>query len=90
MKRLLAVSTLALLAAGCATQGDQVAKADCKVVPITTASVGGKAKPVSSIEQRYAEMQLGSTEYRKRQLAERGLANNNIEDALRDCNTATR
>jgi uncharacterized lipoprotein YajG len=86
MDKLLVVSALAALVAGCATQGDtQLAKADCKVAPITTASVAGKYKQVSPIEQRYAEMQLASTDYRRRQLAERGLVNNNVEEALRDC-----
>lgn len=90
MKSFLTLSALALLAAGCATSPDQVAKADCKVAPITTYSITGKAKPASSLERRYAEMQLASTDYRRRQLAEHGLVNNNVEDALRDCNTATR
>jgi hypothetical protein len=89
MKKLLAVSALAaLVAAGCATQGDYVAQADCKIAPITTASYAGKPKPASSIEQRYAEMQLASTDYRRRQLAERGRVNNTVEDALYDCDKA--
>jgi hypothetical protein len=90
MKTILAVSALALLAAGCATPSDQVAQADCKVAPITTASAAGRGRTPSSIEQRDAEMQLASSEYRMRLLRERGLANNNVEDALRDCGRATR
>ena len=75
-----------LLAAGCATQGDvQVAQADCKVMPATTTSVAGRKPNVSPLEQRYAEMQLATSEYRMRQLRERGMAMNNVEDALRDC-----
>lgn len=89
MKHLLAISAVAILAGGCATQGDYVAKADCKVAPITTASYAGKPKPASSIEQRYAEMQLASTDYRLRQLAERGRVNNTVEEALYDCDKAT-
>jgi hypothetical protein len=86
MKDLLAVSVLALLGAGCATPGDtQLAKADCKVAPITTASVAGRAKPVTPIEQRYAEMQLATSDYRRQQYARHGMVNNNVEDALRDC-----
>lgn len=83
-----AVLVLALAAAGCATSGDtQLAAADCKVVPITTASAAGRApRNVSPIEQRYAEMQLANTEFRRRQLQERGLQGNLVEDALRDCN----
>jgi hypothetical protein len=88
MKTLLAVSALAMLAAGCATQPDQVAAVDCKVAPITTYSIAGRPRPASGIEQRYAEMQLASTEYRRSQLARNGYVNNNLEDALRDCDQA--
>ena len=79
---------LASALAGCASSGDtRVASADCKVYPITTASAAGRApKNVSPIEQRWAEMQLAGTEYRQRQLQERGLIDNNVEQALRDCN----
>jgi hypothetical protein len=87
---LLSLIPLAALAAACATSPDQVAQADCKVAPITTTSITGRAKPVSSIEQRDAEMQLASTGFRQRQLRERGLVPNTVEDALRDCNAATR
>ena len=74
--------------AGCASSGDtRVASADCKVYPITTASAAGRApKNVSPIEQRWAEMQLANSEYRQRQLQERGMIDNNVEQALRDCN----
>jgi hypothetical protein len=91
MKALVAVSALAMLAAGCATtEGDAYAQADCKVAPIVTSSYAGKPKPVSSIEQRYAEMQLANTPYRRQQLAQHGMMNNNVEDALRDCDRATK
>jgi hypothetical protein len=85
----LAVSALAALAlAGCATQGDQYAQtADCKVAPITTASAtGNPPKHVSSLSQRAAEFDLASSGYRREQLAQRGLVNNNVEDSLYDCN----
>jgi hypothetical protein len=88
MKKLLIVSALAALGvAGCATQGDnQYAKADCKVAPITTASVaGGRTRPVDSLRQRDAEMQLATSGYRMRQLNRNGMVNNNIEEALHDC-----
>jgi hypothetical protein len=75
-----------LLAAGCASQGDvQVAQAECKVLPITTTSVAGRKPNVSPLEQRYAEMQLATSDYRMRQLRERGMDMNSVEDALRDC-----
>ena len=86
MRLLLAfAATIAL--AGCATEGDQrVAQAECKVYPVTTMSVTGTRKPnVSPIEQRHAEMQLANSEYRMRNLRERGYDGNNVEDALRDC-----
>jgi hypothetical protein len=87
MKTLLALCAAAVLAAGCATDGNtQYAKADCKVVPVTTASVaGGKTRPVSSLEQRQAEMALATSEYRRTQLAQNGRFGNNVEDALYDC-----
>jgi hypothetical protein len=75
-----------MLAAGCATPGgEQFAQVECKVYPATTLSVAGR-KPanVSPLEQRHAEMQLASSEYRMRQLRERGY-DNTVEDALRDC-----
>ena len=84
------IAIAAVIAAGCASQGDvQVAQAECKVMPVTTMSVTGR-KPtnVSSLEQRYAEMQLATSDYRMRQLRERGMDMNNVEDALRDCSTA--
>ena len=78
----------AVALAGCATSGEtRVASADCKVYPITTASAAGRApKNVSPIEQRWAEMQLANSEYRQRQLQERGMIDNTVEQALRDCN----
>jgi hypothetical protein len=85
MKLPIAIATL-LLVSGCAAQGEtQVAQADCKVYPVTTASVAGRKPNVSPLEQRHAEMQLATSEYRMRQLRERGHDNNNVEDALRDC-----
>ena len=85
MKAHLVLAVLAL-AAGCATtEPVQVAQAECKVLPITTTSVAGRKPNVSAIEQRYAEMQLATSEYRMRQLRERGMDMNNVEDALREC-----
>ena len=87
MKFLIALSALALLAA-CATPGEQVAAVDCKVYPVTIASAAGVRKPnVSSLEQRYAEMQLATSDYRFRNLRQNGYNMNNVEDALRDCST---
>lgn len=87
MTRLALFALFGLALAGCASTGDnRVASADCKVYPITTASATGRApKNVSPIEQRWAEMQLAGTDYRQRQLQERGMVGNTLEDALRDC-----
>ena len=82
----LPILAAALLAAACAHEPVQVAQADCKVAPITTASAAGRYREVSPIEKRYAEMQLANSDYRMRQLRERGMAQNNVEDALRECN----
>jgi hypothetical protein len=88
MKTLIAVAALALAVAGCATtEGNpQYAKAECKIAPITTLSAaGGKTRPVSSLDQRQAEMWLGTSEYRMRLLREQGRFGNNVEDALYNC-----
>lgn len=88
MTRTALFAVLGLAAAGCASTGEptQVAAADCRVVPITTASAAGRAPRVDPIEQRFAEMQLANSGYRQAQLAQRGLHANAVEDALRDCN----
>jgi hypothetical protein len=74
-----------LALAGCASSGDtQVAQADCKVAPVTPASVSGaQPKRVDPLAQRQAEADLRSTEYGRRQIA----ANNfgTVAEALRDC-----
>lgn len=86
MKALIALSSLALITA-CATPGEQLAAVDCKVYPVTTASAAGARKPnVNSLEQRHAEMQLATSDYRMRNLRQNGYNLNNVEDALRDCN----
>ena len=84
----------ALFAAGCASQDVQVSQAPvtCKVAPITTASATDSSakKPVSALRQREAEMDLASSQYRMQQLNRNGIFNNNVEDALRNCDTAVR
>ena len=91
MKALVALSAAALLAAGCATtetENLQLAQKECKVQPQLTVNHGkgtNKAKPVDSLRQREAEMDLARTDYRFQQLARNGTFNNHIEDALRDC-----
>ena len=84
---------VALSAAACAQlQPDEtaVAKAECQVAPITTASAaGGRPRRVDPLDQRWAEMQLASSDYRMRRLQQPlGAVNNNVEDALRDCANA--
>ncbi|HYC36524.1 MAG TPA: hypothetical protein VEC19_08900 [Usitatibacter sp.] len=83
-------AALAIALSGCAAspENSQLAQAECKVAPLTAASATGRAhRSLTPIEQRYAEMQLANTEFRRRQLQERGLIDNNIEQALRDCAT---
>jgi hypothetical protein len=45
-------------------------------------------RPIDPLDQRLAEMQLASSDYRFDQLHRRGMFNNNVEDALRDCDRA--
>jgi len=89
MKALLAASA-ALALAACAsqeTQPVQVAQADCKVVPITTeSSTGNPPKHMTELQQRFAQADLGSSQFRYQQLRRDGMYPNNVEEALRDCN----
>lgn len=86
MKALLALAGAALLAAGCATDpAVQIAKSECKVSPVTTWSASGRARTVSDIERRAAEMDLARSQYRFDNLARNGMDPNLVEDALRDC-----
>jgi hypothetical protein len=91
MRRTLALFAAALLAGACASlDSDQpLARADCKVAPLTLASsTGGRPRQVDPLDQRYAEMQLAGSDYRRRQLNQPLGAFNNVEDALRDCANA--
>ncbi len=88
MRSLLLVSTFAAVAlTGCAGYGDtQYTKADCKVYPITTYSATGtRPSRVDSLAQKDAEMQLATTDFRRRELAQRGIVGNPVEQTLRDC-----
>lgn len=89
MKKLVAFLPALVVAAGCATRGDtRLAAADCKVYPVTTASAAGvRAPKVDRLEQRFAEMQLATSDYRFRNLRQNGYNMNNVEDSLRDCAT---
>ena len=85
MKTLIAASIL-VLAAGCANEPTQVAKAECKVVPVTTASIaGGKPRNVTNLDMAQAEANLATSQYRFQNLRTHGLAFNNVEEALHDC-----
>ena len=88
MKTLAILAATLLAAVGCASDGTStVAQAECKLAPITTTSMtyGGRERPVNHLDQRYAEMQFASSQYRHSNLARNGLANNTAEEALRDC-----
>ena len=69
MKTLIALSALAALAGCATTDNTYLAQNECKVAPITTMSATGvrKSQP-DSLDQRYAEMQLGTSDYRYRNL----------------------
>ncbi len=91
MKRPLLLAALAT-AAGCASTPDnmQLAQADCKVAPLAVGTLSGTSRPrrVDPLDQRWAEMQLASTDYRFRSLARNGAYNSTVEEALRDCDRA--
>lgn len=93
MKALIAL-TAVLVAAGCASTGEtyQVAQAECKIHPVTTRSVADVRKPhTPELNQRLSEAELATSSYRMQQLARNNAYNmNNIEDALRDCQSTTR
>ena len=90
MRSILILSAAALLAGACATTTDtQVAQADCKVQRPTTATyaaTGRSTRPADPLDQRYAQMQLAASDFRLRELANRGMGpTNTVEEALRDC-----
>lgn len=91
MTRTFVLAAAALALGACAHLDDpdaKLARADCKIAPLTLASAtGGKPRQVDPLEQRYAEMQLASSEYRWRSYGRNGPFNN-VEDALRDCSNA--
>ena len=92
MKLLLSLSAAALVLASCATtENEQLAQADCRIAPVTTrgvTGVDGHLGTYNHLDQRYAEMQLGTSEYRRQLYARQGLTNNNVEDAISNCNKA--
>ncbi|HEX4779828.1 MAG TPA: hypothetical protein VH301_03685 [Usitatibacter sp.] len=88
MKTLLSTAAAFALAA-CASQEPQpvqVAQAECKVVPITTqGSTGNPPKHMTELQQRFAQADLASSQFRYQQLRREGMYPNNVEEALRDC-----
>jgi hypothetical protein len=75
--------------AGCATGGPDTATYDgpCKLGPITYSSTTGlgNTKPVNRLDQAYAQMQLGSSDFRFRQLIAHGPVNNPTEEVVQGC-----
>jgi hypothetical protein len=89
LKTAIAASFAAVFVAACAStpqSAGQLAAADCKVQPIATASIGARSRESSSLDQRYAEMQLATSDYRQRQLHSGLGQTGTVEEALRDCN----
>lgn len=88
MKALLAIGVLALIG-GCASDPVQVAQAECKVAPVTTAGYAAqhKTQKVDRLDQRKAQADLANSDFRRMQLAQHGgIQGNLLEEALRDCN----
>jgi len=80
-----ALAVLLLVLGGCAAQQDvQVATADCKIAPATTRGFVGKPGPTTELDRRWAEAQLASTGYRRRELEKWG-PSSTMEQALDDC-----
>ncbi|HSN19458.1 MAG TPA: hypothetical protein VLS49_02200 [Usitatibacter sp.] len=87
MKILLALSASALAISACATTDDsrQYAENDCKVAPVVTTGPGASSR-VSHLDQRYAEMQLATSDFRLRELQRNpGYPMNNLEQSLEGC-----
>ena len=83
MKTLLSILLVAALA-GCAAEETKLARADCKVAPVTTKSVVNKPGPMTELDRKWAEAQLRSTGYRRQELQRMG-GTGAIESALNDC-----
>ena len=90
MKILVALSTSALALAACASNDDaRYAENDCRVAPVVTTGPGASSR-VSHLDQRYAEMQLATSDYRMRNLQrDPSYATNNIEQGLNGCANAS-
>ena len=86
MKILLALSASALVLGACATtENPQYAQNDCKVSPVVTTGPNARAR-VSPLDQRYAEMQLATSDYRLRELQRNpAYSQNNLEQSLNGC-----
>jgi hypothetical protein len=86
MKILLPLCVAALAASACAsTEYDQYAQNDCRVAPVVTTGEGSRSR-VSHLDQRYAEMQLATSDYRLRELQRNpAYATNNLEQSLQGC-----
>ena len=55
----------------------------------TTDSVTGNApRHATDLQKAFAQADLASSEFRFRQLNQRGLANNRVEDVINGCNLA--
>jgi hypothetical protein len=90
MKSIAAIACMATVAlAGCATTGTESASYDqgCKLGPVTYSSTTGlgKQKPVSSLDQAYAQMQLGTSDLRYRELVTRAPVMSNTESVMQGC-----
>jgi hypothetical protein len=91
MRILLALSAAALALAACSTTEEaRYARNDCRVGPVVTTGPSATGR-VSHLDQRYAEMQLATSDYRFRNLQrDPSYATNNVEQGLAGCAQATK
>jgi hypothetical protein len=88
MKTVLSLAAATLLVGACATTDNtQVAQADCKIAPVTTRNVAGgdHLGTYNELDQRFAQMKLATSDYRRQLYEKQGMSPNNVEDALKNC-----
>ena len=86
MKILLATACgSALVLAACADQPTYTAQAECKTAPVTAQAAAGGKPRMNELDQRMAEMQLATSNYRQVQRERNPGYENNIERTLQDC-----
>ena len=87
MKNVIALAAAAAALAACASTPDQVAYDDqeCQIVMMAPANATGRYSHMTEMDQRFAEMQLGTSDVRRRAQESNPGYENNIEKNLRNC-----